>query len=582
MKNFPPQVNILKTLYLKVFSMLVGYLLLLFAIGFIAFNSTFGVGWETLLASPLGERIATVANGLSGQLRNTPRSDWNEILRSTGEIYHVDFSIFDSAGSELAQSTESPHEGQNAVPRSVLERLRMLLPPGPHMFGVFAGLRKAYDGGGPETVRVFDGRVINGRPPGEPSFAGPPVFFHHSSASLPELDGFASLDEPEIEMKDFAPSFEIGTFEGPDKKDILTARGPLFERGRFIEHTHSPDRFWIATRMAIFENTGQDESGISHWRLRPAVLLASTDNIWGSSILIDFSFIGIIALVLLLLSIVFWYPFVYGLATAVRQLTLATENIADGNFDVLIANKRQDELGRLAEAVNTLAKRLNGFVVGQKRFLGDISHELRSPIARLQMALEILDASKNLGDEERKHIEDIREEVVEMTQLVDELLAFSKAGLKGQAPNMVRLELSELVGSVIERLGIKGRCDVKITDAGLVLCDRNLLERALSNVLRNCIRYAGEDSRIGINALSKEEAVVLTVSDRGPGVAEEALVHLGEPFYRPESSRSRSLGGVGLGLAIVRACVEACGGKVSIRNGESGGLEVELALQKAA
>lgn len=576
MKKFPPQVDVLKTLYLKVFSMLVGYLFLLFAIGFIAFNSTFGVGWETLVASPLGERIATVASGISGQLRNTPRSDWNEILRSTGEIYHVDFSIFDSAGTELAHSTESAHEGQNALPRSVLERLRMLLPPGPHMFGVFAGLRKPGDGGGPEALRIFDGR-----PSGEPNFAGPPLFFHHSSASLPELDGFASLDEPEMEMKELGPSFEIGTFEGPDKKDILTARGPFFERGRFIEHTHSPDRFWIATRMAVFENTGQDENGISHWRLRPAVLLASTDNIWGSSILIDFSFIGIIALVLLLLSIVFWYPFVYGLATAVRQLTLATENIADGNFDVLIANKRQDELGRLAEAVNTLAKRLNGFVVGQKRFLGDISHELRSPIARLQMALEILDASKNLGDEERKHIEDIREEVVEMTQLVDELLAFSKAGLKGQAPNMVSVELSELIHSVVERLGIKGRCDIKTAGAAMALGDRNLLERALSNVLRNCIRYAGEESSIAISAHSKEEAVVLTVSDRGPGVSEEALAHLGEPFYRPESSRSRSLGGVGLGLAIVRACVEACGGKVNIRNGESGGLEVELTLQKA-
>ncbi len=440
----------MKNLYLKVFAMLVWYLLLLFSIGFIAFNSTFGLGWETLLASPLGERIGSVANGLSAQLRNTPRTGWDDILRSTGEIYHVDFNIFDASGTELA------HSRQQEVPPPVLDRLRLLLPPGPHMFRAF---NKTAAG---EPPLVIHRQIFHG-PPELPEFDG----YH---GSLPELDGFADLDErDEREMRpgfepgpgfDPGPGFEIG----PEKKDFLSTRGQVFEigrfieRGRFIEHTHRPDRFWIATRMPIFESLGaaDDPDGQTsgqirsqnRWRVRPGVLLASTDNIWGSSILIDFSFIGIIALVLLLLSIVFWYPFVYGLATAVRQLTLATENIAEGNFDVLIANKRQDELGRLAEAVNTLAKRLNGFVVGQKRFLGDISHELRSPIARLQMALEILDASKNLKDEDRKHIEDIREEVVEMTQLVDELLAFSKAGLKGQTPNMVPLQVSTLVDSV--------------------------------------------------------------------------------------------------------------------------------------
>lgn len=550
--------------------MLVWYLLLLFTIGFITFNSTFGLGWETLLASPLGERIGSVANGLSGQLRNTPRSGWDDILRSTGEIYHVDFNIYDVSGTELAHSSEQE------VPRTVLERLRMLLPPGPHMFRLF---NKSAAGEPPPFIH----REV---------FHGPPEFDGYR-ASLPELDGFADLDDHD--ERDMRPGFDPGPgFEvGPEKKDFLSTRGQVLEpgrfieRGRFIEHTHQPDRFWIATRMPIFESLGADESDDgqlkdqNRWRVRPGVLLASTDNIWGSSILIDFSFIGIIALVLLLLSIVFWYPFVYGLATAVRQLTLATENIAEGNFDVLIANKRQDELGRLAEAVNTLAKRLNGFVVGQKRFLGDISHELRSPIARLQMALEILDASKNLKDEDRKHIEDIREEVVEMTQLVDELLAFSKAGLKGQAPNMVPLQVSALIDSVVERLNLKERCSVNTAGAGLVLGDKNLLERALSNVLRNCLRYAGDGSGIAILAVNKEDSVILTVSDQGPGVTEEALAHLGEPFYRPESSRSRSMGGVGLGLAIVRACVEACGGKVSIRNGIAAGLQVELCLQKA-
>jgi two-component system sensor histidine kinase CpxA len=134
------------------------------------------------------------------------------------------------------------------------------------------------------------------------------------------------------------------------------------------------------------------------------------------------------------------------------------------------------------------------------------------------------------------------------------------------------------VRTVVERLGLNERVELDFTDNPFVEGDAILLERAVSNVLRNCVRYAGEGAiKVRMKAGGAEH--ILTIADEGPGVAAEALPHLTEPFYRPESSRSRSLGGVGLGLAIVKTCVEACGGTVSLGNAAAGGLEVQFKLK---
>lgn len=508
------------SLYLQVFNLLVLYLLLLCAIVFFVFNSAFGFGWETLIASPIGERVDTVAGAVSGQLRGRPTSRFNEVLQDFGRIYNVQFYIFDGAGQLAGEKVD--------LPPAVAGRVQMLLPPG------------AMGDRGP-------------RPPMALSLPGPfPL----------RVQGFP---------------------EGG-------AAPPPHGSGRFIVHSGRDGRFWIGTRLPLTGDGAEMSPVLVPGRqfyppgfpepFHPAVLLAASDNIWQSSLVIDFAFVGAVAVAILIISIVFWYPFVYSLAGTIAQLTLATERIAEGNFDVRLHSGRTDELGRLAEAVNALAEKLNGFVTGQKRFLGDISHELRSPIARLQMALELLSSSSRLSEEEQNRIHDIREEVQEMTHLVSELLAFSKAGLKGSSPEMKPVNLHESVRTVVERLGLNERVELDFADNPFVEGDAILLERAVSNVLRNCVRYAGEGAiKVRMKAGAAEH--ILTIADEGPGVAAEALPHLTEPFYRPESSRSRSLGGVGLGLAIVKTCVEACGGTVSLGNAAAGGrgLEVQFKLR---
>ena len=169
-----------------------------------------------------------------------------------------------------------------------------------------------------------------------------------------------------------------------------------------------------------------------------------------------------------------------------------------------------------------------------------------------------------------------------MSTLVNELLSFSKAGVRGREVELRSVPLAELARSVLIReAGEHGKIVVEIDEALRVLAEPELLARALGNVVRNAIRYAGESGPIQIGTLVRGEDVVVSVTDNGPGVPPDSLHRLFDPFYRPEAARTREGGGAGLGLAIVKSCAEACGGSVSVRNVAPHGLQVDLRLQRA-
>ncbi|MEO6393274.1 MAG: HAMP domain-containing sensor histidine kinase, partial [Pyrinomonadaceae bacterium] len=281
--------------------------------------------------------------------------------------------------------------------------------------------------------------------------------------------------------------------------------------------------------------------------------------------------------VIIVVSILFWFPLLRGITRSVGQMTAATESIADEQFDVRVDQTRSDELGRLGAAINQLATRLSGFVHGQKRFMGDISHELNSPLARMQFALDILEM--RTGEANRSYITDVRDEVELMSRLVTELLDYSRARIKGTEVEREPLVLLPLVDEVIEREAKPpALVSLNIESGVSVLAQRELLSRALSNIVRNALRYGGEDGAIDISALTTNGKVQITVSDQGPGVPTEELERLFDPFYRVASDRARTSGGSGLGLAIVRSCIEACGGTVTPHNREPAGLAVVITL----
>ena len=251
--------------------------------------------------------------------------------------------------------------------------------------------------------------------------------------------------------------------------------------------------------------------------------------------------------------------------------------MAHGQFDVRVETNRKDEIGHLGEALNQMAAQLKGFVYGQKRFLGDIAHELSAPLARSQMAMELLSRQTSSG-----YAESVKEEVQHMSELVNELLHFSKAGLKASQSPAAAVCVGELAARVIQREAREGvHVEMSAGKDLSVLAQPDGLERALGNLVRNAVTHAGQDGPITVSAERHGSHVTITVADQGPGLPEDALDRIFEPFYRPDSSRSRASGGVGLGLAIVKSCVESSKGTISCRNRKPKGLEVMIRLPAA-
>src|SRR5262249_33675239 len=155
--------------------------------------------------------------------------------------------------------------------------------------------------------------------------------------------------------------------------------------------------------------------------------LIRSETIFNSALFLDWRlWIGMV-LGVIAVSVACWLPFIRGLTRAIAQMDRATAQIAEGHFEAQGAGNRGDELGAIRAQINRVAGRLDSFVKNQKRFLGDIAHELCAPIARVQFALGILE--QKAGDEQRAHVATLHEEVQEMSALVNELLSFSKAGL---------------------------------------------------------------------------------------------------------------------------------------------------------
>ena len=334
--------------------------------------------------------------------------------------------------------------------------------------------------------------------------------------------------------------------------------------------TNSPFAYWLLVRLPP-EPLRSDG---------PITLVGKAPSLGVSPLLFNPKPWIAVAVGIILFSILFWLPLARNLTGSITQMTRATESIAEGRFDIQLADSRSDELGRLSHAINRMAERLKNFVTGQKRFLGDAAHELCSPLARMEVALSILE--ENSDEKLLPHVRDVREEVGHMQKLANELLSFSKAAL---GETHVKLE-SVNVAAVVETAIQLEKCDAGLVEVDVpedlfVRGHFELLLRAIANLLRNARRYAGSAGPISMKAWREEEHIIIAVSDRGPGVAPRELEKLFDPFYRVDPSRTSETGGAGLGLAIVKSCAEACGGIVSAINRTPNGLEVRILLHRA-
>ncbi|MEW6363801.1 MAG: HAMP domain-containing sensor histidine kinase [Acidobacteriota bacterium] len=263
------------------------------------------------------------------------------------------------------------------------------------------------------------------------------------------------------------------------------------------------------------------------------------------------------------------------------QMTVATEEIARGKFDIRLDVNRSDEIGRLGRAITDMSTRLDRLIRSQKRLLSDVAHELGSPIARIQIGLGIL--QNTLDGAHQSKVQDVIDDVEHMSELVQELLAFSRAEVaSADRVHLEPLSLEEVATAVVGREGESG-VDIRMNlEPGVrVVADRELLDRALANLVRNSIRYAGRSGPVEISAKREGSNVIITIRDHGPGVPADSLEKLFEPFYRPEPARRRCTGGTGLGLAIVKTCITTCRGTVTAANLEPAGFAASIVLPSA-
>jgi two-component system sensor histidine kinase CpxA len=171
----------------------------------------------------------------------------------------------------------------------------------------------------------------------------------------------------------------------------------------------------------------------------------------------------------------------------------------------------------------------------------------------------------------------------QMSQLVNELLSFSKASFGEKYVQLAPVRVQDLIESAAKRESTTAVTIEIVTPGDLwVRGDAELLRRALANLIRNAVRHAGDAGPIRVVAAPEGERLAISITDNGEGVPEADLAKIFDPFYRPDASRDRATGGVGLGLTIVKSCVEACGGTVSCRNVQPHGFEVRVQLLPAS
>jgi len=492
-------------------------------------------GLDSFLAGQATPRVVSLAAAVAGELRAAQPADWADVLDRFGSAYGVRLFLARADGRALDNQTA-------AWPPEIAGRLAgMGPPPG-------AG-RPRPPGPGMDRRPGPDGPLV---PPPDAPDDGPPGLPEDRGPGLPEVGG---LPPP---RSLFRPGEEV--------------RRPPLPQMLFLQKAPGDQSYWAAVRIQMPPRDREARP-----QQPPAFLLVRSDTLSAGGLFFDPQpWIWSVGAALVLSALV-WWPFVRGVTSRLRMVDQAAGRIARGDFDLVLGSSHVREIASLADSVNRMSSRLRDFVGGQKRFLGDIAHELCSPLARMEVALGILE--QRVSDAGRESLGDVREDVREMSALVNELLSFSKASIAGNQVMAEPVALRPLVAEAAAREDMAALVN-RVDGDCLVMANPDLLRRALANIIRNVRRHAG-DGPAEVGAARSGDEVELVVADSGPGVPDALLGRLFDPFFRVDDSRTRETGGTGLGLAIVQTCIQACGGTVRCRNRQPHGLEVVVRLPAA-
>lgn len=276
------------------------------------------------------------------------------------------------------------------------------------------------------------------------------------------------------------------------------------------------------------------------------------------------------------------------IVSPVIKLRVAARQVAGGNLSARVSpqlGKRRDEFAAMGHDFDAMAAQIETLIKTQQRLLRDISHELRSPLARLSVALDL--ARKRAGIEAVSALDRIEREARRLNEMIGQLLSLARWESDANKLRREPVNLYTLVREVASDADFEARSHNRAVR--LIACDEcrttgttSLLRSAVDNVIRNAVRYTAENTTVDVSLHclvdGNNECALMRVRDHGEGVPEESLADIFRPFYRVEDARDRESGGTGLGLSITQRAVQLHGGKIKAFNAKDGGLIVEIHL----
>lgn len=281
------------------------------------------------------------------------------------------------------------------------------------------------------------------------------------------------------------------------------------------------------------------------------------------------------------------------LTKPLSTLSFAANSIATGKLSTRVGKFKghyRDEIADLSNNFNRMADKVEKIVKLKERLLQDISHELRSPLARLQIAIEL--GRKKSGNVAQSEFSRMEEECICLNSLIGEILEYARLDksvyqLQRELTNIPKLLQRIIADANFEFANNSTNNNRRVTLSAATDCnlyvDERLLHRAIENILRNALRYSPAQELVSVVIFFSEtqQDLVIEIKDHGPGIPEDQLKKIFNPFYRVDKSREKKTGGYGLGLAIARQAIHLHNGEIQVINQKTGGLKVRITLPLA-
>ncbi len=374
--------------------------------------------------------------------------------------------------------------------------------------------------------------------------------------------------------------------QGRDMADG-TDRSELLARAALIQHI-GPRRRWPPHKNPISRNPVLRVLGLLPRKPPPVLSVQSADGLYRLIAVVKprpdpWGFVPYYLWILLLMALLS-YTFAVHLASPLRSLRQTVERFGQGDLSARSNSKRKDEIGVLAREFDRMAERIETLLNAERRLLQDVSHELRSPLARLGFAVELARTSNN----RESSLARIEKDVDRLAVLVDELLYLTRA--EGDPSSCKRdvIAFNEFISAIVEDCCVESEprnCSLDFRAEGYVTLqgDEELLHRAIENIIRNAIRHAPEDTEVQVRLRTEGVNALVTVRDFGLGVPTEVIEAIFHPFFRVDTHRDRASGGAGLGLSIAQRAVELHHGRLWAENADPGLLvTIEIPLSGEA